>query len=229
MSEFNIEVQGGSSVRLPTAGKYCEKDIIVTASGGGEEFIGIRLSDFVNGYATTADLTSIPLTDNMRNDQKFFYYMFYESGVYGKLEEVYLPDGLTCFADCMFYRIRQLKHIYGNFSNVNTVIQYAFADTQLEEFPYMPTLETIGSKAFRYCKLKEIKFPTTITSIYSDAFLGCSNLTDIYCPWVEDAVANAPWGATNATIHYNTIYDENGNPIDCSCDPETEGCPDAES
>jgi hypothetical protein len=36
MSEFNIEVQGGSSVRLPTAGKYCEKDIIVTASGGGE-------------------------------------------------------------------------------------------------------------------------------------------------------------------------------------------------
>ncbi len=35
MSEFNIEVQGGSSVRLPTAGKYCPKDIIVTASGGG--------------------------------------------------------------------------------------------------------------------------------------------------------------------------------------------------
>jgi hypothetical protein len=37
MSEFNIEVQGGSSVRLPTAGKYCEKDILVTASGGKEE------------------------------------------------------------------------------------------------------------------------------------------------------------------------------------------------
>ena len=35
MSEFNIEVQGGSSVRLPTAGKYCDRDIIVTASGGG--------------------------------------------------------------------------------------------------------------------------------------------------------------------------------------------------
>lgn len=34
MSEFNIEVQGGSSVRLPTAGKYCEQDIIVTAKGG---------------------------------------------------------------------------------------------------------------------------------------------------------------------------------------------------
>lgn len=31
---FNVEVQGGSSVRLPTAGKYCDKDIVVTATGG---------------------------------------------------------------------------------------------------------------------------------------------------------------------------------------------------
>lgn len=32
---FNIEVQGGSSVRLPTAGKYCDQDIVITATGGG--------------------------------------------------------------------------------------------------------------------------------------------------------------------------------------------------
>jgi hypothetical protein len=35
MSEFNIIVEGGSSVRLPTAGKYCDRDIIVMATGGG--------------------------------------------------------------------------------------------------------------------------------------------------------------------------------------------------
>lgn len=35
MSEFNIEVAGGSSVRLPTAGKYCDRDIVVKATGGG--------------------------------------------------------------------------------------------------------------------------------------------------------------------------------------------------
>ena len=35
MSEFNIVVEGGTSVRLPTAGKYCDRDIIVTAEGGG--------------------------------------------------------------------------------------------------------------------------------------------------------------------------------------------------
>ena len=32
---FNITVEGGTSVRLPTAGKYCARDIIVTAEGGG--------------------------------------------------------------------------------------------------------------------------------------------------------------------------------------------------
>lgn len=31
---FNITVEGGSSVRLPTAGKYCDMDIVVTAKGG---------------------------------------------------------------------------------------------------------------------------------------------------------------------------------------------------
>lgn len=31
----NITVEGGSSVRLPTAGKYCDRDIVITATGGG--------------------------------------------------------------------------------------------------------------------------------------------------------------------------------------------------
>lgn len=32
---FEITVEGGTSVRLPTAGKYCDRDIVVTATGGG--------------------------------------------------------------------------------------------------------------------------------------------------------------------------------------------------
>lgn len=34
---FNIEVEGGKSVRLTTAGKYCDQDIIVNALPGGVE------------------------------------------------------------------------------------------------------------------------------------------------------------------------------------------------
>ena len=37
MSEHNITVEGGSSVRLKTAGKYCDRDIVVTAEGGSED------------------------------------------------------------------------------------------------------------------------------------------------------------------------------------------------
>lgn len=37
----NITVEGGKSVRLPTAGKYCDRDIVVTAQGGG----GLDTSD----------------------------------------------------------------------------------------------------------------------------------------------------------------------------------------
>lgn len=33
---WEIEVEGGKTVRLPTAGKYCDRDIVVTAMGGGE-------------------------------------------------------------------------------------------------------------------------------------------------------------------------------------------------
>ena len=54
---------------------------------------------------------------------------------------------------------------------------------------------------------------STPTKIYSNAFRNAKNLADIYVPWSEGEVANAPWGATNATIHYNTVYDANGDPI----------------
>ena len=36
---FNITVEGGKSVRLPTKGKYCDRDIVITAEGGAEPVI----------------------------------------------------------------------------------------------------------------------------------------------------------------------------------------------
>lgn len=45
MAEHNITVQGGSSVRLKTAGKYCDRDIVVTAEGGGLETCEVTVSE----------------------------------------------------------------------------------------------------------------------------------------------------------------------------------------
>ena len=36
MSNFAISVESGKSVKLPTAGKYCDRNIVVTATGGAD-------------------------------------------------------------------------------------------------------------------------------------------------------------------------------------------------
>lgn len=62
----------------------------------------------------------------------------------------------------------------------------------------------IQSYAFQNCtSLASIKFLGIPNTISSTVFIECTNLIDIYVPWSEGAVANAPWGAINATIHYN--------------------------
>lgn len=33
-----ITVEGGSSIKLPTAGKYCDRDIVITAVGSAESY-----------------------------------------------------------------------------------------------------------------------------------------------------------------------------------------------
>jgi hypothetical protein len=51
--------------------------------------------------------------------------------------------------------------------------------------------------------LATVRFLGKPNSINKNAFLNDAALTDIYVPWSEGDVANAPWGATNATIHYD--------------------------
>lgn len=61
MSEFNITVEGGKSVRLPTAGKYCDRDIIISAEGGEignyQISIGTAIADGVAIYVEDLPFT----------------------------------------------------------------------------------------------------------------------------------------------------------------------------
>ena len=45
MSDINITIPGGSSKRLMTEGKYCDKNIVVTAEGGSQENLDSVLSE----------------------------------------------------------------------------------------------------------------------------------------------------------------------------------------
>lgn len=87
-----------------------------------------------------------------------------------------------------------------------TSINYAvFTKCESLALTSLPSgVTNIGAYAFSNCfGLTSVTFEGTPTSINSSAFANCTNLTDIKVPWAEGAVANAPWGATNATITYN--------------------------
>lgn len=70
---------------------------------------------------------------------------------------------------------------------------------------FSATCETVGTSAFSYnSNLATVTFKGTPISIGSNCFTDCNKLLDIYVPWSEGTVADAPWGATKATVHYNS-------------------------
>jgi len=74
-------------------------------------------------------------------------------------------------------------------------------------------IESIGEGLLRNTTSGWVcKFLGTPTSLASRTFYNTSG-GDIYVPWSEGEVSNAPWGATGATVHYNTVYDEDWNVI----------------
>lgn len=45
MSEWNFELEGGSSLKLTTKGKYCDRDILIKSLGGGGEAVTAPILD----------------------------------------------------------------------------------------------------------------------------------------------------------------------------------------
>ena len=115
-----------------------------------------------------------------------------------------LPAGVTSigrdvFSNCTSLALTSLPESLTSIGNYAFNYCTSLALTSLPE-----GLTSIGKYAFANCtSLTSITFKSTPTTITSGAFDGCTNLTDIKVPWAEGTVANAPWGATNATITYN--------------------------
>lgn len=130
-------------------------------------------------------------------------YAFYFHGV---LKTVIVPENSLgygrisnfCFSYCIsLSQIELPDHIYW-------IGQQAFAFcTALTEFKFPKSLIEIKKYAFRRCPLTRVVFRSKLNNIEATAFYECTSITDIYAPWSEGEVAGAPWGATNATIHYD--------------------------
>lgn len=122
-----------------------------------------------------------------------------------KLALTSLPDGVTSIGENAFQNCTNLA-LTSLPDGVTSIGNYAFKNCTNLALTSLPSgVTSIGQYAFQNCTgLTSITFRGTPTgTIYSNAFQNCTNLTTINVPWAEGAVANAPWGATNATINYN--------------------------
>ena len=106
---------------------------------------------------------------------------------------------------------------YADNEDIKTIIfPYGFREIKANDFSgcvhleniFLPdSLTNIRAHAFDFCtNLKTIYIPSSVSIINSPAFSNCDNLTDIYIdrPSSNPIAGGAPWGATNATIHYKT-------------------------
>jgi hypothetical protein len=129
------------------------------------------------------------------------------------LRVVYLPK-CKKIGQRAFYNTRALSILYA------PLVEY-IGDILLDESGETP----YRNEGFRQVVFPAsvTRFPTTYTlqgcvdlevvvfmfrpnALGSTTFYQCDKLRDIYVPWLEGELPNAPWGARKATIHYNTDY-----------------------
>ena len=216
------EMSNTGTKTLKTSGKYCEGDIgvsYVKSSSGGSGFWDestvksiIERSSILN-LTLPSDLTKIGnyafagcnklrLSSLPNSITEIGRYAFYNC-FYTNLTS--LPTSLTkiypsAFEGCTRLNITSIPN------GVTSIGERAFYDCESIKTIEIPTsVYSVGSEAFRNClNLTKVKFKDILDTVGTNAFAYCPKLTNIYVPWAEGAVAGAPWGATNATIHYNT-------------------------
>ena len=137
-----------------------------------------------------------------------------------------LPNDLTTIGSHAFYGCKNLA-LTELPSGVTSIGDSAFARCSNLALTKLPSgVTSIGPSAFSYCsKLKLTEIPASVTVINNQAFMSCSSMTTITfkgkpntiasgafqssglktirVPWASGEVANAPWGATKATIVYS--------------------------
>lgn len=190
MSEHNITVTGGTSIRLPTAGKYCDRDIIITAEGGGES--ENLLDTYLSGKLTSLDTNLTTLTD----------YACYTAK---SITSVNLPEatkiGTSCFRGCTnlasfnapkmtslgtyaFYGCSKLTYI--NFQNIRQAPSTCFYQcTSLAKADFGANCKTLAGSSLAYCsKLNTLilRYTEGVVSIATNTFSGFTFKGYVYVP-----------------------------------------------
>lgn len=201
-------------------------DAIHTLADGYGSGGGYSLDDIADG--------SEPSGDIVINVTNIVHYAFHS---HPNITGVSLPNAITVGQQA-FNGVNNISRF--DVPKVETFGASAFPSLKVASIN-LPSAVTIGSGCFTNCTTSnEILIGRNIATIEANAFrnfasagsvqsmtvrilgtptsmasniFNSSKRGDIYVPWAEGAVANAPWGATGATIHYNTVFDADGNII----------------
>lgn len=134
MSEFSITVEGGTSKRLKTSGKYCDRDIVVTATGGA--------STAVEDAILTNALSGAYTNDRIKY---LGGYLFLSSKT---IEAVSFPNVLTTGTNT-FQQCTILKSV--SMPSLSRVSNYMLYGCPLLTKLDFPSATAIGAAAFQAC------------------------------------------------------------------------------
>lgn len=205
----NITVEGGKSVRLPTAGKYCDRDIVITATGGGvvvctaDEPDATQVLNSIEGlkvsFPSAQSLDNCPLKEctsliavDIANDVPIGYRAFYNctaliSANLPKITrlEMYEFEGCTSLTNVNMPSVISLAGTFQGCTSLATID--------------LPNVVDVGGSTFGNCyALTSVRFPHA-RGIGLYAFADCKALTSISFPNVEYVDVNAFDGCTALT------------------------------
>ena len=185
----NITIEGGTSLRLKTAGKYCDRDIVVTSSGGTENLEAVlneqealiaELKETLNGKATGG---GEPIIEPLEVT---------ENGEYTP------PDGVDGYAPVVVnvptggggtgnsavdLLAGTAKEVIDTSGAVKSLNQYAFYENDGIETVRLPAVTSVGSYNFRSCSnLITIDLPEMTGSTGTYFATSASKLVNVNIP-----------------------------------------------
>lgn len=151
-------------------------------------------------YPLYAQLTRVTLSDEVTELPSTCFYRCVS------LQEITWPRALTTIGRYCFSYCAKLNVALPD--GLQVIEPYAFSgmnNTTFTALTVPASVTTIRANAFRSnAALASVTFLGTPTTVASSIFNDCAALTDIYVPWSQGAVSGAPWGASNATVHYDS-------------------------
>lgn len=210
---FNITVEGGKSVRLKTKGKYCDRDIVVTAEGGGDDVARSIVNKTITAYSDN-EITTVgayafngcsALTDvNLPNAKTVGGNAFQNCTSLTKLDlpkatalNGYLVSGCSSLTELNMpnaesgrgYAIAGSKVEHLNLPKFVAPGSSVFRDAKSLRTVYMPKLNKLESQLFTGdTALETVTFPK-VASVYKQAMESCSALTYVDLPICKSIAA----------------------------------------